>query len=96
VERRIFHIATPVNPSEWASHLKDEQSSKFLEAAKAEDRKSAIKSAVVQSNDKLYVPPAMVRRTIAEAQISAIACHGGVTATNERLSEYWCRAKRGI
>jgi len=95
VERRIFHIATPVNSSKWASHLKDEQSLKFLEAAGAKDGKFEIKSGIIYFGDKLYVPPVLVQRIIAEAHNSAVACHGGVAAASERLMGYWWPSKAG-
>lgn len=93
VERRIFHVAMPIQLNEWIDAYADEQSQRFLEAARTGNGGFELKNGIIYFERKLYVPPCRVTKIINETHTGPAACHGGVLATTDRLSPYWWPTK---
>jgi transposase InsO family protein len=93
VERRIFHIALPVNPVDWTSEYTDDASKRFLELARQNSEEFSLRNNVIYFKNSLYVPPSKVTNIAREAHEGPVACHGGVAVTLAALEPYWWPGK---
>lgn len=89
VERRIFHVAMPVSPTEWVENYSDEPAQRFKALALTGDQGFSLKNGTIYKNNALYVPTCMVTKLLREAHEGPLACHGGVAATTAVLEPYW-------
>lgn len=86
---RVYHIASPIDRSDWAKCYDNDQSRRFLELAKGRKDNFRLINDVIYLGDKLFVPEGKVGDILRECHASPIAGHGGVNQTLMRLSLYW-------
>lgn len=89
VENRVFAIATPVDSQDWWDNTDDEQSRHFRSLALDHEGGFNLRGGHVYLGNLLYVPPSKVTAIVNESHSSAVAGHGGIEATTERLKSYW-------